>query len=77
MVHFYVWNIVTAGLFQYSFVEMVYSVIGITLLGTYVEPILGHFELARLLFVTNALNGAFAFFLYVSLFILTRVEYFL
>jgi hypothetical protein len=56
---------------------MVYSVAGMIALGTYVEPILGHFELARFLFVTNALNGAFAFFLYVFMFILTRVEYYL
>ena len=56
---------------------MLYSVCGVIFLGTYIEPIIGTLELAKLLAVTNVLNGACAFFLLVFMYILTRIEWFL
>ena len=72
MVHFHVWNVVTAGLYQSSLPKLVYAVAVVLLLGSRLEPAFGSQEFARFLFVVNLFNGVCTAAAFFGIYILWR-----
>mmetsp|Transcript_599 Transcript_599/g.1008 ORF Transcript_599/g.1008 Transcript_599/m.1008 type:complete len:326 (-) Transcript_599:57-1034(-) len=73
--HYYVWNIFTSGYFQDSFIGGLFSVIGVLLIGKYLEPVWGSKEFLKYIVIVNALSGIAMFFLLFTVYAVNSVQF--
>eukprot|EP00937_MAST-01D_sp_MAST-1D-sp2_P004031 g4031.t1 len=72
MVHFHVWNVVTAGLYQSSLPKLVVGVALLVVLGRRLEPRFGSLEFLRFLATVNVIAGVGTAGCIFGIYILTR-----
>jgi len=67
--HFYIWNIITAGYLETSFLSLVVDILVLVTAGKYLESVWGGpRELLKFIFLVNALTGLSTFLLLIFLY---------